>query len=100
MASWWVAQCRPDGARITVRKDKLMGRRRRTQAAWYRVTAVASSAAMLGVLGMAGTSMAATSGAATSGAASSVAKTRTAADATASCQLGNGVKHVVKLTFD
>jgi hypothetical protein len=89
MASWWVARCRPDGARITVRKDKLMGRRRRTQASWYRVTAVASSAAMLGVLGVAGTSAAATATAKHAG-----------AESITSCHLGNGVKHVVQLTFD
>jgi hypothetical protein len=99
MASWWVARCRPYGARITVRKDKLMGRRRRTQASWYRVTAVAGSAAIIGTLGLAGTSMAA-AGAATSGAAKHAGAARLAADATTSCQLGNGVKHVVKLMFD
>ena len=68
-----------------------MGRRRRkTQAAWYRVTAAASSAAMLGILGVAGTSLAAPEHAAAA---------RLAADST-SCHLGNGVKHVVQITFD
>jgi hypothetical protein len=65
------------------------------QAAWFRVTAVAGSAALLGTLGLAGTSMAAT------GAAASAATTaRTAAPAGSSCHLGNGIKHVVTLVFD
>jgi hypothetical protein len=65
---------------------------------WFRVTAVASSAATLGMLGLAGTSMAATGGAAK---AASPARTATLADHTASsCHLGNGIKHVVQLTFD
>jgi hypothetical protein len=63
------------------------------QAAWFRVTAAASSAALLGTLGLAGTSMAAT------GAAAKTAKPA-AAGGTSSCHLGNGVKHVVELTFD
>jgi hypothetical protein len=66
------------------------------QAAWFRVTAAASSAALLGTLGLAGTSMAAT------GAAASTATTaRTAAPAgSSSCHLGHGIKHVVTLMFD
>src|SRR6516225_12460239 len=66
------------------------------QAAWFRVTAAASSAALLGTLGLAGTSMAAT------GAAASTATTaRTAAPAgSSSCDLGHGIKHVVTLMFD
>ncbi len=63
------------------------------QAAWFRVTAAASSATLLGTLGLAGTSMAAT------GAAASAAKPA-AATARTSCHLGNGVKHVVTLVFD
>jgi hypothetical protein len=63
------------------------------QAAWLRVTAAASSATLLGTLGLAGTSMAAT------GAAASAAKPA-AATADTSCHLGNGVKHVVTLVFD
>src|SRR5882672_5679378 len=63
------------------------------QAAWFRITAAASSAALLGTLGLAGTSMAAT------GAAVSAAKPAAAAAGT-SCHLGNGVKHVVTLMFD
>jgi len=63
------------------------------QAAWFRVTAAASSATLLGTLGLAGTSMAAT------GAAASAAKPA-AATADTSCHLGNGIKHVVTLMFD
>ena len=63
------------------------------QAAWFRVTAAASSATLLGTLGLAGTSMAAT------GAAANAAKPA-AATAGTSCHLGNGVKHVVTLMFD
>jgi hypothetical protein len=63
------------------------------QAAWFRVTAVAGSAALLGTLGLAGTSMAAT------GAAAKAAKPAAAAD-NSSCHLGNGIKHVVTLMFD
>src|ERR1700749_4247250 len=61
--------------------------------AWLRVPAAASSATLLGKLGLAGTSMAAT------GAAANAAKP---AGATADtwCHLGNGVKHVVTLVFD
>jgi hypothetical protein len=74
------------------RRARLAGR----QATWLRVTAAASSAALLGTLGLAGTSMAATT------AAANTAKTAKTADTanTSSCQLGNGVKHVVELTFD
>ena len=63
------------------------------KAAWFRVTAAASSATLLGTLGLAGTSMAAT------GAAASAAKPA-AATAGTSCHLGNGIKHVVTLVFD
>ena len=68
------------------------------RAAWFRVTAAASSAAVLSVLGMAGTSLAATTGATTatqSGAAATLAENSSSA-----CQLGNGIKHVIELTFD
>src|SRR5262245_51066986 len=61
--------------------------------AWFRVTAVAGSATLLGTLGLAGTSMAAT------GTAAGAAKTA-AASGTSSCHLGNGIKHVVTLMFD
>src|SRR5689334_15689411 len=63
------------------------------QAAWFRVTAAASSATLLGTLALAGTSLAAT------GAAASAAQPA-AATASTSCHLGNGVKHVVTLVFD
>jgi hypothetical protein len=71
------------------RQARLAGR----QATWLRVTAAASSAALLGTLGLAGTSMAATAKAAK-------AATRAEVTSTSSCHLGNGVKHVVQLTFD
>src|SRR5690242_5855890 len=63
------------------------------QPAWFRITAAASSATLLGTLGLAGTSMAAT------GAAAGAAKPA-AATADTSCHLGHGVKHVVTLMFD
>jgi hypothetical protein len=63
------------------------------RATWLRVTAAASSAALLGTLGLAGTSMAATAKAAK-------AATRADTTSTSSCHLGNGVKHVVNLVFD
>ena len=63
------------------------------QATWLRVTAAASSATLLGSLGLAGTSMAAT------GAAAKAAKPAAAAG-TSSCRLGHGVKHVVTIMFD
>src|SRR2546423_441289 len=69
------------------------GRAGRRQAAWFRITAAASSATLLGTLGLAGTSMAAT------GVAAGAAKPA-AATADTSCHLGNGVKHVVTLMFD
>ena len=76
-----------------MRRGRDARRRAGRQAAWLRVTAAASSATLLGTLGLAGTSMAAT------GAAAKAAKPAAAADTT-SCHLGNGVKHVVELTFD
>jgi len=67
--------------------------KRYTRAAWFRVTAVASSVAAAGLLTVAGTSLAAPHTAA--------ANAKTAAkDVTASCDLGYGVKHVVDITFD
>jgi hypothetical protein len=64
------------------------------RATWFRVTAAASSAALLGTLGLAGTSMAATTQTA------KTAKIAQTADAASTCHLGNGVKRVVELTFD
>ena len=60
-------------------------------AAWFRITAAASSAALIGTLGLAGTARAAT----TAATAKAVP-----GDGTSSCRLGNGVKHVVQITFD
>ena len=74
------------------RRARLAGGR----ATWLRVTAAASSAALLSTLGLAGTSMAATAKADTAKAVKAV----TRADTTTSCHLGNGVKHVVQITFD
>ena len=71
---------------------------RRPRATWVRVTAAASSAALLGTLGLAGTSMAATSSAAQ--ATKATTKVRLTHDGASSCHLGNGVKHVVEITFD
>src|SRR6266478_5570380 len=76
-----------------MRRGRDARRRAGRQAAWFRVTAAASSATLLGTLGLAGTSMAAT------GAAAKAATTAASAD-TSSCHLGNGVKHVVTLMFD
>src|SRR5579875_980883 len=70
-----------------------MNRRRARRATWLKVSATAGSAALLATLGLAGTAQAAAG--------------RTAAPAAAagpadgsSCHLGNGVKHVVEITFD
>jgi hypothetical protein len=64
----------------------------------FRTIAVASSVATLSVLGLAGTSMAATGGTAR---AVTPARAAAPADGTSStCHLGNGVKHVVTITFD
>ena len=73
------------------RRACLAGRR----ATWLRVTAAASSAALLGTLGLAGTSMAATRAKAVK-----TAKRDDQRASTSSCHLGHGVKHVVELTFD
>jgi hypothetical protein len=69
---------------------------RRPKVTWFRVTAAASSAAVLGTLGLAGTSLAAT-GAPTAAAHQAAL---TVSTTSSSCHLGNGVKHVVELTFD
>jgi hypothetical protein len=68
------------------------------RAMWVRATAAASSAALLGLLGLAGTSFAATGGVASAAAPAKAAAP--AADGSSSCHLGNGVQHVVQLTFD
>src|SRR6202043_2170508 len=65
---------------------------------WLRVTAATSSAALLGTLGLAGTSFAAPAHPAS--AANAAKAAALACDSSSSCHLGNGVKHVVQLTFD
>ena len=77
-----------------MRRARDARRRAGRQAAWLRVTAAASSAALLGTLGLAGTSMAATTAKAAKAAQAGPA------DGTSSCRLGHGVKHVVQITFD
>ena len=72
------------------RKAGLTGR----PVTWLRVTVAASSAALLGTLGLAGTSHAASAAP-----AASTAKAAALTD-DSSCHLGHGVKHVVQLTFD
>src|SRR5580658_7111845 len=71
------------------RKAGLASRR----ATWLRVTAAVSSAALIGLLGLPGTALAA---------AGTTARPATPATPVAgsSCHLGNGVKHVVQITFD
>ena len=64
------------------------------RATWLRVTAAASSAALLGTLGLAGTSMAAPAAKAVK------AEKATPADSASSCHLGHGIKHVVEIGFD
>ncbi len=76
------------------RKAALAGRR----VTWLRVTAAASSAALLGTLGLAGTSFAAPANGAN--AANAAKAAALADDSSSNCHLGNGVKHVVQLTFD
>jgi hypothetical protein len=79
------------------RKAALAGRR----VTWLRVTAAASSAALLGTLGLAGTSFAAPANGANAAKAANTAKAAAlAGDSSSTCHLGNGVKHVVQLTFD
>jgi hypothetical protein len=80
------------------RRDARRGASRLT--AWLRTTTalrtttVAGSAAVLGTLGLAGTSLAMPA------AATATAAAATAPATGASCHLGNGVKHVVELTYD
>jgi hypothetical protein len=78
-----------------MRRGRDARRRAGRQPAWLRTIAAASSAALLGTLGLAGTSMAAAAGTAARTAAGTPAAT-----ADAACHLGNGVKHVVELTYD
>jgi hypothetical protein len=68
---------------------------------WLRVTAATSSAALLGTLGLTGTSFAAPAHPANAANAANAAKAAALADgSSSSCHLGNGVKHVVQITFD
>jgi hypothetical protein len=78
-------------------------RRRRPGMTWFRVSAAASSAAVLGTLGLAGTSMAATGAPAAvahPARAPQAAQAAQAAGTAGSCHLGHGVRHVVEITFD
>jgi hypothetical protein len=67
-------------------------------ATWFRAAVAAGSAATLGVLGLTGNAMAATGGTAQAAAPASAATL--ADDSSSTCHLGNGVKHVVSITFD
>ena len=81
-------------------RDARRRRPKNPRVTWFRVTAAASSAAMLGTLGLAGTSMAATGAPAAAAHGADGSKVTLASTASLSCHLGNGVKHVVELTFD
>src|SRR5437667_7518757 len=84
-----------------MRRGRDAHRRAGGQATWFRVTAAAGSAALLGTLGLAGTSMAATGAAKATQATQAAQAAKLAGVAgTSSCHLGNGVKHVVVVTFD
>ena len=68
-----------------------------TRAAWFRITAAASVVTVGGVLAVTGTSFATPHNPeATAG----TTKASTKHDTPTSCALGNGVKHVVEITFD
>ena len=63
---------------------------------WFRVTAVSTAVVTAGAIAaIAGTSLASPSASATPG-----VNAATAADVNSQCRLGNGVKHVVEITFD
>ncbi len=64
---------------------------------WFRLTAAAGSAAMLGTLGLAGTSLTAPHAAAS---AAGAARLRLVDDSESTCHLGHGIQHVVQITFD
>ena len=70
---------------------------RARHATWFRVTAATASAAALGTLGLAGTSLAAPHAPAHQ---ASQVSTTLADDSQSSCHLGNGIQHVVQITFD
>src|SRR5580658_1652167 len=77
-------------------RSRSSGRARHTT--WFRVTAATASAAALCTLGLAGTSFAAPH--APAHLASATKLTTLADDSASSCHLGNGIKHVVQITFD
>jgi hypothetical protein len=89
-------------ARAPRLRGKLTDRRRpgrRTTV--FRVTAAASSAALLGMLGVAGTASAASGSAVKPADPKTPATAATLADDSSStCHLGNGIQHVVQVTFD
>jgi hypothetical protein len=77
-----------------MRRGRDAHRRAGRREALLRVTAAASSAALLGTLGLVGTSMAAS-------AQTARAAQKAAGDTPgSSCHLGNGIKHVVTIMFD
>ena len=77
-------------------RSRLSGRARHTT--WFRVTAATASAAALGTLGLAGTSLAAPH--TPTHQATTTRLTTLADDGASSCHLGNGIQHVVQITFD
>jgi hypothetical protein len=77
-------------------RSRSSGRARHTT--WFRVTAATASAAALCTLGLAGTSFAAPH--APAHLASPTKLTTLADDSASSCHLGNGIQHVVQITFD
>jgi hypothetical protein len=80
------------------RRDAGLASRRAT---WLGVAAATSSAVLLGMLGMAGTSLpAAASPVRDAGPVASARSAALADGGSSSCHLGNGVKHVVQITFD
>jgi hypothetical protein len=77
---------------MTKRREAGLARRRAT---WFPLTAAASSAVLLGSLGLAGPASAAPDHAAAAAALKTLAE-----DSSSTCHLGNGVQHVVQITFD
>jgi hypothetical protein len=84
----------PQGETLMRSRPNRQGPPATRHTAWIRITTAAASAAMLSTLGLAGTTAwhAQASAASTAG-------MKLVGD-TASCHLGNGVQHVVQLTFD
>jgi hypothetical protein len=76
----------------------------RRRATWLRVTTAAGTAALLSTLGLAATASAAPASAAAASAkaanAAAAKATLLADDSSSTCHLGNGVQHVVQITFD